>query len=152
LKTAQGPGGLDQSEGLRVVARYGVDVDVDAVDPLDLGDRVRHRRLHPDPEHVELEQAEVFDVVLVELAHREPEPARLHRGAVEQRRVREQDPARVDGDVTGQPVEPLDQPEEQVEPATAGAVSYTHLRAHETRHDLVCRLLLEKKKKKTKIK
>src|SRR5450756_1777396 len=25
------------------------------------------------------------------------------------------------------------------------AVSYTHLRAHETRHDLVCRLLLEKK-------
>src|SRR5450756_768628 len=28
----------------------------------------------------------------------------------------------------------------------AHAVSYTHLRAHETRHDLVCRLLLEKKK------
>ena len=30
--------------------------------------------------------------------------------------------------------------------ALPGAVSYTHLRAHETRHDLVCRLLLEKKK------
>ena len=30
------------------------------------------------------------------------------------------------------------------------SVSYTHLRAHETRHDLVCRLLLEKKKKKKK--
>src|SRR5450756_1408312 len=29
------------------------------------------------------------------------------------------------------------------------AVSYTHLRAHETRHDLVCRLLLEKKKTNT---
>ena len=29
-------------------------------------------------------------------------------------------------------------------------VSYTHLRAHETRHDLVCRLLLEKKKNKNK--
>src|SRR5450756_3049847 len=28
-------------------------------------------------------------------------------------------------------------------------VSYTHLRAHETRHELVCRLLLEKKKKNT---
>ena len=28
----------------------------------------------------------------------------------------------------------------------SGTVSYTHLRAHETRHDLVCRLLLEKKK------
>src|SRR5450756_3070212 len=31
-----------------------------------------------------------------------------------------------------------------------GPVSYTHLRAHETRHDLVCRLLLEKKKKNKK--
>ena len=30
---------------------------------------------------------------------------------------------------------------------TCVSVSYTHLRAHETRHDLVCRLLLEKKKK-----
>ena len=30
------------------------------------------------------------------------------------------------------------------------SVSYTHLRAHETRHDLVCRLLLEKKKNKRK--
>src|SRR5450756_2414821 len=29
-------------------------------------------------------------------------------------------------------------------------VSYTHLRTHETRHDLVCRLLLEKKKKNKK--
>eukprot|EP00657_Telonema_sp_P-1_P007638 TRINITY_DN276_c0_g1_i4.p1 TRINITY_DN276_c0_g1~~TRINITY_DN276_c0_g1_i4.p1 ORF type:complete len:158 (-),score=77.78 TRINITY_DN276_c0_g1_i4:2-475(-) len=31
-----------------------------------------------------------------------------------------------------------------------GPVSYTHLRAHETVLDLVCRLLLEKKKKKNK--
>src|SRR5450759_3992125 len=30
--------------------------------------------------------------------------------------------------------------------STTKPVSYTHLRAHETRHDLVCRLLLEKKK------
>ena len=30
--------------------------------------------------------------------------------------------------------------------ATLEPVSYTHLRAHETREDLVCRLLLEKKK------
>src|SRR5660397_264073 len=29
-------------------------------------------------------------------------------------------------------------------------VSYTHLRAHETKANLVCRLLLEKKKKKNK--
>src|SRR5665648_1102592 len=32
---------------------------------------------------------------------------------------------------------------------TTAPVSYTHLRAHETRHDLVCRLLLEKKKNRT---
>ena len=30
-------------------------------------------------------------------------------------------------------------------PGSAGPVSYTHLRAHETVLDLVCRLLLEKK-------
>ena len=38
-----------------------------------------------------------------------------------------------------------------VEPG-AGAVSYTHLRAHETDSYLVCRLLLEKKKRKNRIK
>ena len=32
-------------------------------------------------------------------------------------------------------------------PHIAGTLSYTHLRAHETEADLVCRLLLEKKKK-----
>eukprot|EP00658_Telonema_sp_P-2_P062622 TRINITY_DN51302_c0_g1_i1.p1 TRINITY_DN51302_c0_g1~~TRINITY_DN51302_c0_g1_i1.p1 ORF type:complete len:116 (+),score=28.15 TRINITY_DN51302_c0_g1_i1:125-472(+) len=33
----------------------------------------------------------------------------------------------------------------------AKAVSYTHLRAHETPEHLVCRLLLEKKKKKNEV-
>ena len=32
-------------------------------------------------------------------------------------------------------------------PFVLDAVSYTHLRAHETKANLVCRLLLEKKKK-----
>ena len=36
---------------------------------------------------------------------------------------------------------------EQEETITGESVSYTHLRAHETVLDLVCRLLLEKKKK-----
>ena len=35
---------------------------------------------------------------------------------------------------------------ENTERALMTAVSYTHLRAHETRGNLVCRLLLEKKK------
>ena len=34
----------------------------------------------------------------------------------------------------------------QAERRRTFAVSYTHLRAHETREELVCRLLLEKKK------
>src|SRR5665648_1142891 len=38
--------------------------------------------------------------------------------------------------------------EELINKNSIAPVSYTHLRAHETRHDLVCRLLLEKKKKK----
>ena len=38
---------------------------------------------------------------------------------------------------------------EELIPPTVSSVSYTHLRAHETRHDLVCRLLLEKKKRGT---
>src|SRR5450756_2724535 len=39
-------------------------------------------------------------------------------------------------------------PSARISFSITGSVSYTHLRAHETRHDLVCRLLLEKKKKK----
>src|SRR5665213_3791067 len=35
-------------------------------------------------------------------------------------------------------------------PSKSEPVSYTHLRAHETGRNLVCRLLLEKKKKKRK--
>src|SRR5450756_2967858 len=38
-------------------------------------------------------------------------------------------------------------PPTRTDAVSHGPVSYTHLRAHETRHDLVCRLLLEKKKK-----
>ena len=40
---------------------------------------------------------------------------------------------------------------EVLQSAMPVAVSYTHLRAHETRHDLVCRLLLEKKKIKKQL-
>ena len=62
-------------------------------------DGVGHRRLHPDAEDVELEQAHRLDVVLVELAHREARPARLDRRAVEQRAVGEHHAARVQRDV-----------------------------------------------------
>ena len=105
----------------RVVARDRVDVDRLAVDPGHLVDGVRDRRLHPDAQQVELEQPELLDVVLVELAHRIAEVAALHRGAVQQRGVGQQHPARVQRDVPGQPVEPGDEVEEQVEIAGAAA-------------------------------
>src|SRR5660397_51554 len=44
-------------------------------------------------------------------------------------------------------VHPPGWPPHHTSPGLAGAVSYTHLRAHETKANLVCRLLLEKKKK-----
>ena len=100
-----------------------------AVDPGHLVDRVRHRRLHPDAEHVELEQAQLLDVVLVELAHREAQPAGLDRGAVQQRRVGQQHPARVQRDVPGQAVEPLDQVEQQVEQPRARPARWRAARA-----------------------
>ena len=45
---------------------------------------------------------------------------------------------------------PLPQIPDALSKGTIEAVSYTHLRAHETVLDLVCRLLLEKKTKKQK--
>src|SRR5450759_5048153 len=44
---------------------------------------------------------------------------------------------------------PTKQPKDGCQVVGYKPVSYTHLRAHETRHDLVCRLLLEKKKNNT---
>ena len=44
---------------------------------------------------------------------------------------------------------PRDQPQDRRMQRRVAAVSYTHLRAHETVLDLVCRLLLEKKNKNT---
>ncbi len=117
LEAAERLGRLHQREGRRVVARRGVHVDRGAVDPRHLAHGVLHRGLHPDAEHVQLEQPELLHVVLVELAHREAQPAGLDRGAVQQRPVGQQHPARVQRDVPRQPVEPLDQAEQQVDAA-----------------------------------
>ena len=59
-KHAEGAGGADQLEGGGVVVRHlrlVVEVDLLARDPRHLGDGVGHRRLHPDAEDVELEEA-----------------------------------------------------------------------------------------------
>ena len=112
--------GSHEGVGLGVIEGHGVEIDLLAVDPGDLGEGVSHRGLHADAEDVELEQAELLDVVLVELAHGKSHPARLDRGAIEQCGVGEQHPARVQSDVARQAVECLDEAEESVELATRG--------------------------------
>nr|WP_258016942.1 hypothetical protein [Nocardioides marinisabuli] len=122
LEDPEGAGRGDHPVGRGVVEGHllvVLEVDAHPLDALDLGEGVRHRRLHPDAEHVELEQAEVLDVVLVELAHREAGVRCLHGGAVEQGRVGEQHPAGVHRDVARQPVEALDELEHQVEAGLA---------------------------------
>ena len=52
--------------------------------------------------------------------------------------------------VPSSPVHPGEIVKDELEARGISPVSYTQPRAHETRHDLVCRLLLEKKKKKKK--
>ena len=74
-----------------------------------------HGRLHAHPEDVELQQAHLLDVVLVEVAHREAGGAAFHRSAIEQRGVGQHDAARMQGDVPGQAVESLHQVEEGIE-------------------------------------
>lgn len=119
LEAAQGAGRLHQRVGVGVVQGHllpVVEVDPDPVHALDLVDRVRHRRLHTDAEHVELEQPHLLDVLLVELAHREAQPAGLHRRAVEQGGAGQDHAAGVHGDVPRQAVERLDQLEQQLHP------------------------------------
>ncbi len=122
LEAAQGVAVGDDVVDLRIVER-GERVDVGAVifDADDLFEGVRHRGLHPNAQHVELEQSHVFDVVLVELAHRVAAEAGLDGGAVEQRGVRQQHPARVQRKVAGQPVQGFDEFEQDVEAAAAQA-------------------------------
>jgi hypothetical protein len=91
-------------------------------------DRVAHRRQHPHREHVELEQPQRRDVVLVELAHRVAGSRALQRGAVAQGGVGQQDPARVQGEVAGEAVDALDDVEQplelaRVEPCTRSSGS-----------------------------
>ena len=67
-----------------------------------------HCRLHPDAEYVEFEQPHLFDIVLVELAHRKTRSARFDRGAIEQGEIGKYESARMHGDMTRQTVECFD--------------------------------------------
>src|SRR5450756_719460 len=102
-------------------------------------ERHEHPRLPGPAEHLEAEEA---------LPH-----SRL-RDTAEQgyaQRPRRAEPPRLTRDAESSLKGALPQPLQPSDPGRAGhgteiadihPVSYTHLRAHETRHDLVCRLLL----------
>jgi hypothetical protein len=77
---------------------------------------VPHRGEHAHPEHVELQQPQRGDVVLVELADRIAVRAALHGRTVEQRVVTEQDPARMHREVARHAVDTRDEVEQRPEP------------------------------------
>jgi hypothetical protein len=112
LEQAHGVRGLDEFEGEPVVevdVVGVVEVELAAGGAADLGDGVRHRRLHPHPQDVELEQSEVFDVLLVGLHHRVAARGGLHRQPPQQTRVGQDDAAGVHGVSAGQRIQPLGQ-------------------------------------------
>lgn len=112
LEQTHGVRGLDEFEGEPVVevdVVGVVEVDLAAGGAADLGDGVRHRRLHPHAQDVELEQSEVFDVLLVGLHHRVAARGGLHRQPLQQTRVGQDDAAGVHGVAAGQRVQPLGQ-------------------------------------------
>ena len=114
LKAPQRSSGLDERKRGGVIASHAVDVHGHPVDAAHLLHRIRHCRLHPDAQQIQLEETEIFYVVLVELAHREAEEAGLDRRAVQQRAIGQQDATRVQGDMAGQPVQPLHEPEQEI--------------------------------------
>jgi hypothetical protein len=76
---------------------------------------VRHGGLHADAEDVELEQTQVLHVVLVELAHRVAAQGAFGGRPVAEGGIGEDDSARVQGDVPGQPVEALHEGEQHLQ-------------------------------------
>src|SRR5450756_2426000 len=118
LEAPQRVRGPDQPERPVVLEsdlRPVVEVDTDAVDPSHLVDGVCHRGLHADAEDVELEQTHGLDVVLVELAHREPQPAGFDRGAIEQLPVGQDHATGMHGNVPRQTVESFHEVEENTQ-------------------------------------
>jgi len=120
LEAAEGVGGADEREGVRIVEGCGVEFDAHPLRALDLVEGVGHRRLHAHPEDVEFEEAHVFDVVLVELTHRVPGRAGLGGCAVQEGEVGQDHTARVQGHMPWQAVEGFHQGEEPIERSLRG--------------------------------
>ena len=125
LKDAGGLGGADRLEGLRVVERDPREIDSLVAGLGDLLDRAFDRGEHSQAEQIDLQEAGVGARVLVPLddlpaLHRRG----LHRAEIDQRPGREHHPARVLGDVAGQPPGLAGEPGETA-PARRSGASWT---------------------------
>ncbi len=107
LEDAHGIGCLEHREDFRDLLRQAIEVEADGTVVLDELERLIHRREHPETQQVQLDQLERLDVALVELddhpiRHRRP----LKRGDVDEWRRSHEHPARVDGEVAREAIDP----------------------------------------------
>ena len=107
--------GTDQLESARVVQSDAVEVYLLARRSSDLIECVAHGREHPNAEDVELQVAEQLDVVFVGLDHPVTVRASFQRNTLDQVVRCEHDPARVQRDVSGEPVESFGHTEQELE-------------------------------------
>jgi hypothetical protein len=115
LEAPERVGGADHAERRLVVERDPLEVDLLPRRAGDLVERMAHRREHPHAEDVELQVPEELDVVFVGLRHAVPVRAALERDALGEVVRGQHDPARVQRDVSREPVEPLGDAEQQFE-------------------------------------
>ena len=101
----------DHVVGVRIVGRYPVERQLPAVVPVDQIEADVELRERAEAQQVDLEQAEILQVVLVPLDHRAAGHRRvLDRHQVVDRLVAEQETARMDGQVPGEVLDLRDQP------------------------------------------
>ena len=105
----------DELERGRVARRDLVEFDLLAARPGDLVQAVAHRREHPHAEHVELQQPQQLDVVLVRLDHPVALERSLERHPIREVMAGEHDAGGMKGEMPGESIQPLDDPEQHLE-------------------------------------
>ena len=113
LEEADGVDRADHVVDARIIEGEAVEVGADAVGPLDHLQALGDRGEGAQPQQVHLDEAEVLDVVLVELDHHPALHAgALHRDHVDERLAGDQHAADVDGEMPGGALDDLQDVEE----------------------------------------
>ena len=116
LEDAVGLAVAEELVGLRVVERDGVDVDVDALGPLDLVERIADERQRAQPEEVHLQEADALDLLHRPLRDDFVLLALVERHELGQRPGRDDDAGGVDRGVAGHALEPPRDGEQLLDP------------------------------------